>query len=345
MADISKVVLPNDSNTYDIISKQTRGVIVCNTDSSSTASELKVTVNGVSSLYNGLTLLVRNSTTSSTNANCTFKVNNLNAKNLRLPTETAYPANYWGLGQSYFVTYRASPVDAWVILSGKNTDMYMKVYRCVGTSNPNTDYPLLVSYQPLSSIGTSGTNFSSSDITGRVNDDATLVPMLNPSTGMIKAKSLTANITNSIVDSNDMPGHMWTTEQSVHDLIKQLFNEVYNDSWSKYYSNKEISLSNLYVTGLAYSSKYVEGSIYLSKPLDSQVDISNTTLSGGKVALYGANGQILASTATYPTYSLSVLRDLGAITVKFTLSTNFNTNNNNKPALIWFDSGAKLTLG
>ncbi len=113
---------------------------------------------------------------------------------------------------------------------------------------------------------------------------------------------------------------------------------------SKHFAGDEVSLSNLYVTGLAYSSKYVEGSIYLAKYIDSAVNISNTTISGGKVAIYGANGQIYASSATYPSYSLSVLRDAGVLTIKFTLSSNFNTNNNNKPAIIWFDSGAKITF-
>lgn len=113
---------------------------------------------------------------------------------------------------------------------------------------------------------------------------------------------------------------------------------------ARHKAGDEVSLSNLYVTGLAYSSKYVEGSIYLAKYIADTVNIPNTTISGGKVAIYGANGQIYASSATYPSYSLSVLRGAGVLTVKFTLSSNFSTNNNNKPAIIWFDSGAKITF-
>ena len=108
-------------------------------------------------------------------------------------------------------------------------------------------------------------------------------------------------------------------------------------------SGDQISLENTYISALAYSSKYVEGSFYTGYALEN--DINNCTLSGGKVAIYGANGQILAPTATYPSYDITgIVRSTGKITVKFTMSSNFSANNNNKPAVIWFDSGAKATI-
>lgn len=106
----------------------------------------------------------------------------------------------------------------------------------------------------------------------------------------------------------------------------------------------EVSLSNMYISGLAYSSKYVECSIFLAKYLSSDINLSTTVISGGNIAIYGANGQIYATSATYPTYELSGLRGAGVLTVKFTISPNFNTNNNNKPAVVWFGSGAKITF-
>lgn len=103
----------------------------------------------------------------------------------------------------------------------------------------------------------------------------------------------------------------------------------------------QMSLSNTYWAGLAYSSKYIDCTIPCSYGLDGAV--SGGSLSGGKIAIYGANGQILASTSTYPTQSATV-NAAGTVTIKFTLSSSFNTNNNNKPAVVWLDSGAKFTF-
>ena len=152
------------------------------------------------------------------------------------------------------------------------------------------------------------------------------------------------DISDGLIDQTGFSGHVWASDPTIHTALVAIENDLVSGTWTKFVIANEISLSNVYVTGLAYSSKYVEGSIYLSGKIDSAVTIGNCTLSGGKVAIYGANGQIYATSATYPSYSITGVRDAGVLTVKFTLSSNFNTNNNNKPAIIWFDSGAKITF-
>ena len=57
MPDISKIKAP-DNTIYNLLSKKTKGVIRCETDSTSTATAFKVTVSGITELYNGLTKIV-----------------------------------------------------------------------------------------------------------------------------------------------------------------------------------------------------------------------------------------------------------------------------------------------
>ena len=51
MPDISKLVLPDDNNTYELISKKTRGLIRATKESNSTSTSFVLTAPGVGALY------------------------------------------------------------------------------------------------------------------------------------------------------------------------------------------------------------------------------------------------------------------------------------------------------
>ena len=74
-----------------------------------------------------------------------------------------------------------------------NTNTQMRVYR--QTSGYNADYPLLVSRTLAKDIATAGTNDSYEAVYGVMWDDTTKVPMLNPSTGELKAVKFTGEVT------------------------------------------------------------------------------------------------------------------------------------------------------
>ena len=321
----------------------TLGIIRCETASTSTATAFVVTVDGITALSHGLTLLIKNTVISSAQG-CTINLNGLGAKRIWRSQGNAYVTTDWELNQTFLFIYDANNTR-WEMQQGYvdgNTDTRIRVYR--QTSGYNSDYPILVSRTLASSIGTVGTDGSNSLVYGVINNDSSKIPTINPNTGLVKVPSLSGDISNGTIDANGFQHHAYFSDPTIKTVLLDYENEIYSGTWTKFNTGAEISLANVYVTGLAYSSKYVEGSIYLSEKVDSAVTFSNCTLSGGKVAMYGANGQIYASSATYPSYSITGVRDAGVITVKFTLSSNFSTNNNNKPAIIWFDSGAKLTL-
>lgn len=91
----------------------------------------------------------------------------------------------------------------------KRADYYydslqLRVYR--QTTDYNADYPILVSRTLASSIGTSGSNNSSSNVYSLIGDDSTKTPTINPLTGEIKAPKFTgtfngtaSSVTNSLI--------------------------------------------------------------------------------------------------------------------------------------------------
>ena len=120
MADISKVKMPNDSTTYDIISKTGRGIVRCETDSSSTSTAFVVTVSGITSLYDGIILCIKNTKVKSA-ANCTINLNGLGAKRIWLSQSNDYCTTHWGLNTTYLFIYDATN-ERWELQQGRDTD-------------------------------------------------------------------------------------------------------------------------------------------------------------------------------------------------------------------------------
>ena len=120
MADISKVKMPNNSTTYDIISKTGRGIVRCETDSSSTSTAFVVTVSGINSLYDGIILCIKNTKVKSA-ANCTINLNGLGAKRIWLSQSNDYCTTHWGLNTTYLFIYDATN-ERWELQQGRDTD-------------------------------------------------------------------------------------------------------------------------------------------------------------------------------------------------------------------------------
>lgn len=78
MAYISKVTT-TDNNEYDIKSKVTAAIPYGECDSTSTATAFTATVNGITSLYDGVTVMLRNGVVTSASG-FTININNLGAK-------------------------------------------------------------------------------------------------------------------------------------------------------------------------------------------------------------------------------------------------------------------------
>ena len=123
MANISQVKLPNNTS-YDIVSRQTRGLFRGNIDSTSTSTAFTATVPGITELYDGLMVVLKNSVVT-TEANITLNINNLGAKSLYTSTRHAVVTTHWAKDTQWLLYFDATN-DWWV--------MYQGVY----TSNTNT---------------------------------------------------------------------------------------------------------------------------------------------------------------------------------------------------------------
>jgi len=121
MPDIEKVTLP-DNNTYDLISKTTKGIVRCELASIS-GDAATVTVAGVTSLYDGLTLYIQNNISPWTVwdfSYATLNVNNLGAKDIKGSNSYISAFSRWLTGTSYLFVYNAT-ADIWEIQTGKGT--------------------------------------------------------------------------------------------------------------------------------------------------------------------------------------------------------------------------------
>ena len=118
MADIHKIALP-DGSSYDLISKKTYGIFRGAVDSTSTATAFTATIDGITELYDGLTISLKNPVVASASG-CTLNINNLGAKGLwasqqNTAVTTGFPKN----GQFLF-TYDADN-SRWVKQQGTQT--------------------------------------------------------------------------------------------------------------------------------------------------------------------------------------------------------------------------------
>lgn len=115
MADVSKITA-TDGTTYDIISKTSRGIVLATLDSGTSATVFKVTAAGITALYDGLTIMCKNTNKASATG-YTINLNSLGAKRVRSSNSNGYSTTDWALNTSYLFTYDASN-DWWIIHKG-----------------------------------------------------------------------------------------------------------------------------------------------------------------------------------------------------------------------------------
>ena len=115
MANISQVKLPNNTS-YDIVSRQTRGLFRGVIDSTSTSTAFTATVPGITELYDGLMVVLKNSVVA-TAANVTLNINNLGAKPLFTSTRNAVVTTHWAKKTQWLLYFDATN-DRWVMYQG-----------------------------------------------------------------------------------------------------------------------------------------------------------------------------------------------------------------------------------
>ena len=165
-------------------------------DTDTTAGTWTGTYSGITEYNDGLTIIYVPKVAGASTT--TLNINNIGSKvcyyNGSSKLTTHYPA-----GTPILLTYSGG---YW-----KRSDYYydssqLRVYR--QTTGYDADYPILVSRTLASSIGTSGSDNSYSNIYGLIGNDTTKTPTINPLTGEIKASKFTGifnGTANSVANS------------------------------------------------------------------------------------------------------------------------------------------------
>ena len=119
----------------------------------------------------------------------TLNINSLGAVNVVRNVTTAVSTAYAVQAVLVLIyTVDTSGTAYWKV-ADYDSNTYLRVYR--QTTGYNADYPLLVSRTKAADIATAGTNGSNEGVYAVMWNDTSLVPTLNPSTGLIKAAGLT----------------------------------------------------------------------------------------------------------------------------------------------------------
>lgn len=129
-----------DNTTYDIVSKIGRGLVRATMDSTSTSTAFKVTADGITELYEGLAIIVKNTVIASASG-CTLQVNNLTAKGMVRSIGGTAVTTHWALNAEYIFIYNGT---SWVMQMGYDSNSDTKVRQTL--KSDNVDRPLLMAY-------------------------------------------------------------------------------------------------------------------------------------------------------------------------------------------------------
>ena len=130
MADIHKIALP-DGSSYDLISKKTYGIFRGAVDSTSTATAFTATIDGITELYDGLTISLRNPVITSASG-CTLNINNLGAKGLWASQLNAAITIGFPKNGEFLFTYDATN-NRWIKQQGTQTTNYNTIGEYAGS--------------------------------------------------------------------------------------------------------------------------------------------------------------------------------------------------------------------
>lgn len=163
-----------------------------------TAGTWTGTYAGITDYTEGLTIIyVPNVAGASTT---TLNINGIGSK-VCYYTGASKVTTHYPAGTPILFTYSGG---GWKRADYYYDSLQLRVYR--QTTGYDADYPILVSRTLASSIGTSGSNNSYSNVYSLIGDDSTKTPTINPLTGEIKAPKFTgtfngtaSSVTNSLI--------------------------------------------------------------------------------------------------------------------------------------------------
>lgn len=170
-----------DGNTHDIASKVGRGIVVATMSDLSTNTAFLATADGITELYDGLMILLRNTVVASASG-CTLNLNSLGAKSINRSNSTSDVTTHFALNTEYIFIYKES-ANVWEMQMGFDTTTDTKVRQTLVSTDVNR--PLLMSYQNNENTTTNVDNVSY-----RNNSI-----YANPSTGEITANKFNGNAT------------------------------------------------------------------------------------------------------------------------------------------------------
>lgn len=163
-------------------------------DTDTTAGTWTGTYSGITEYNDGLTIIYVPKVAGASTT--TLNINNIGSK-VCYYTGSSKLTTHYPAGTPILLTYSGG---YW---KHADYDSYqLRVYR--QTTGYDADYPILVSSTLASSIGTSGSNNSYSNIYGLIGNDTTKTPTINPLTGEIKAPKFTGTFNgtaNSVANS------------------------------------------------------------------------------------------------------------------------------------------------
>ena len=110
MANLDQIQLPDNTSHY--IKTIFRG----ETDSTSTSTAFVVTVSGITSLYDGLTVVIKNTVITSASG-CTLNVSGTGAKRIIRSSGGGYVTTHWALNTTYLFVYNGTS-DRWEMQQG-----------------------------------------------------------------------------------------------------------------------------------------------------------------------------------------------------------------------------------
>lgn len=106
--------------THDLYSKTTGGVIRATMESTSTAKAFVLTAPNITSLYDGLTIVAKNTVVASVSG-CTISLNGLDAKGIWLSQSNSACTTHWAKNATYIFVYDATN-ERWELQQGRDTD-------------------------------------------------------------------------------------------------------------------------------------------------------------------------------------------------------------------------------
>ena len=112
---LTHLTLP-DNTTYDVHPGIYRGTV----NSTSTNTAFTATIDGITTLFDGLTISLFNGTVASA-ANCTLDVNELGAKRIWTSQSNTYCTTHWAKNTAYLFVYDLTN-DRWELQQGRDTD-------------------------------------------------------------------------------------------------------------------------------------------------------------------------------------------------------------------------------